>query len=156
MLRAGSVIAVWGYHIPMVGETAIDAAIRHFHDEVVGPYWPPERQLVLDRFTSIDFPFDELAAPDFEMRCAWTLDDFAAYLGTQSATDRYRRAHGRRPGPRFVARSRASWGGRDRFGTSISRSSCAPAALAVITGAVRPTVGPMRNGRREQIYEDLR
>ena len=115
VLRAGSVVAVWGYHIPMVREAAIDAAIRHFHDEVVGPYWPPERQLVLDRFTSIDFPFDPLAAPDFVMRCAWTLDDFAAYLGTQSATDRYRRAHaGDDPVPGFVSRVQESWGGHQQ------------------------------------------
>jgi len=114
VLRARSVIAVWGYHIPLVRETTIDAAIRHFHDEVIGPYWPSERQLVLDRFTSIEFPFDELAAPDFQMRCAWTLDSFAAYLGTQSATERYRRANGADPVPGLVARIEVLWGGRDR------------------------------------------
>ena len=113
VLRARSVIAVWGYHIPLVLETTIDAAIRQFHDEVVGPYWPPERRLVLDRFSTIDLPFEPIDAPEFDMRCAWTLDDFAAYLGTQSATDRYRRAHsGDDPVPDLVARIEVPWGGR--------------------------------------------
>ncbi len=106
----GSVIAVWGYHIPMVREDVVDTAIRHFHDVVVGPYWPPERRLVLDRFATIEFPFDQLAAPDFEMRCAWTLDDFAHYLGTQSATNRYPERPRRRPGARTGGQSRGKLG----------------------------------------------
>jgi hypothetical protein len=104
---------VWGYHIPMVREETLDAAIRHYHDAVIGPYWPPERRLVLDRFTTIEFPFDEIAAPAFEMHCVWTLDDFAQYLGTQSATDRYRRAHGD-PVPDVVSKVEADWGGRQQ------------------------------------------
>jgi len=113
VLLPGGVIAVWGYHIPMVREETLDAAVRHYHDAVIGPYWPPERRLVLDRFTTIEFPFDEIAAPAFEMHCAWTLDDFAQYLGTQSATDRYRRAHGD-PVPDFVSKVEADWGGRQQ------------------------------------------
>lgn len=115
VLRPGSVVAVWGYHIAMVREAVVDAAIRHFHDEVVGPYWPPGRQLVIDRFSTIAFPFSEVASPDFEMCCQWTLEDFARYLGTQSATDRYRGAHaGADPVPDLVARVEAAWGGRQR------------------------------------------
>ncbi len=47
------------------------------------------------------------------MRCAWTLDDFAHYLGTQSATNRYRSAHdGADPVPDLVATIETRWGGR--------------------------------------------
>jgi ubiquinone/menaquinone biosynthesis C-methylase UbiE len=113
VLRPTGLIAVWGYHIPLTGDPPVDAAIRRFHDEVVGPYWPPERRLVLDRFATIDFPFDAVPAPDFAMRCDWTLDDFAHYLGTQSATDRYRRANGGAdPVPAFAADVEIPWGGR--------------------------------------------
>jgi len=115
VLRPGRLIAVWGYHIPMVRDERIDAALRHFHDVVVGPYWPTGRQLVLDRYATIAFPFDEIAAPVFEMRCAWTLDDFARYLGTQSATDRYRRAlGGADPVLDLVSRIEANWGGKQQ------------------------------------------
>lgn len=113
VLVPGGLIAVWGYHLPYVGDQAVDAAFRHFHDEVIGPFWPAERTLVLDRFSTIDFPFDAVPAPDFEIGCAWTLDDFAHYLGTQSATDRYRRAHdGADPVPAFVDAVEQAWGGR--------------------------------------------
>jgi SAM-dependent methyltransferase len=115
VLHPGSVVALWGYHIPIVRDSAIDAAIRHFHDEVLGPYWPPERRLVIDRLATIEFPFQPVQAPDFEMRCAWTLDDFAHYLGTQSATGRYRRAHdGADPVPDLVGKVEEAWGGRPR------------------------------------------
>jgi SAM-dependent methyltransferase len=113
VLRPGSAIVVWGYHIPMVREGVVDAAIRHFHDVVVGPYWPLERRLVLDRFATIEFPFVGFAAPDFEMRCAWTLLDFADYLHTQSATNRYKQARGSDPVPELVATLEKDWGGRD-------------------------------------------
>lgn len=64
---------------------------------------------------SIEFPFDRVAAPDIEMRCAWTLDDFAQYLGAQSATDRYRSAQGGAdPVPDLVATVEARWGGRQQ------------------------------------------
>jgi ubiquinone/menaquinone biosynthesis C-methylase UbiE len=112
VLHPGSVIAVWGYHIPMVRDDEIDAAIRHFHDAVVGPYWPPERRLVLDRFATLEFPFSQFETPGFEMQCAWTLDDFAQYLGTQSGTNRYRSAQAADPVPELVASVQASWGGR--------------------------------------------
>jgi ubiquinone/menaquinone biosynthesis C-methylase UbiE len=108
------VIAVWGYHIPIVGDEAVDQHIRRFHDVVVGPYWPPARQIVLDRFTTIPFPFEEIQPPAFDMCCHWTLDDYAKYLGTQSATDRYRQAHaGEDPVPAFVDAVASAWGGLD-------------------------------------------
>jgi ubiquinone/menaquinone biosynthesis C-methylase UbiE len=114
VLAPGGLVAVWGYHIPLVGEPGVDSAIRHFHDEVVGPWWPPERKLVLDRFRTIDFPFDEVEAQAFEVHCRWSLADFARYLDTQSATDRYRRAHHEAdPVPEFVERVAPGWGGID-------------------------------------------
>lgn len=114
LTREGA-LAVWGYHVPVVDDGEVDRHIRHFHHVVVGPYWPAARRIVEDRFTTLPFPFDEVAAPPFEMRVRWTLDDYARYLGTQSATDRYRQAHaGRDPVPAFVADVSEAWGGLDR------------------------------------------
>lgn len=114
VLTSQGVLAVWGYHVPVVGNAEITRHIHHFHYDVVGPYWPPGRQIVEDRFTTIDFPFAEIAAPEFEMRVRWTLDDYARYLGTQSATDRYREARGEDPVPAFVAAVTKAWGGSEQ------------------------------------------
>ena len=114
VLTSTGVVAVWGYHVPVVDDGEVDRHIRRFHNVVVGPYWPPARQLVEDRFTTIAFPFAEIPAPPFDMRVRWTLQDYARYLGTQSATDRYREAHaGDDPVPGFVAAVEPAWGGLD-------------------------------------------
>jgi len=113
VLVTGGVIAVWGYHIPIVGDAVVDAGIRHFHDQVVGPFWPPERQLVLDSFRDIEFPFPELTPPSLDMRCDWSLHDFVRYLGTQSATGRYRQTRGSDPVPDLAAGIASAWGGAE-------------------------------------------
>ena len=49
--RAGAetgCVAVWGYSLPSVSSAALDEELRRFHDEIVGPYWPPERKMVDD------------------------------------------------------------------------------------------------------------
>jgi SAM-dependent methyltransferase len=113
VLRPHGVIAVWGYHIATVGHAALDAAIRHFHDEVVGPFWPPQRKLVLNSFRELEFPFEELTPPAFEMRCDWSLRDFMRYVGTQSAVGRYQQSRRSDPVPAFADELAAHWGPRD-------------------------------------------
>jgi SAM-dependent methyltransferase len=145
VLRVEGLLAVWGYHVPLTGEASIDALIRDYHDEVVGPYWPPGRELVLARFTTIDFPFDEIAPPPFAIRQRMSLAMFANYLGTQSATDYYIRAHeGRDPVPEFERRAAAIWGG-----TSVEREVTWP--MFVRAGrpggrsSARPTTRPCQS-----------
>ena len=134
VLTPDGLVAVWGYHVAATGDDAIDRAILHYHDVVVGPYWPPERRLVLDRLATIAFPFDEVAAPAFEMRCRWTLEDFAQYLGTQSATNRYRHAQGADPVPAFVDEVAGRWA------TQLVRDVTFP--IFVRAGRLRPTARP--------------
>jgi SAM-dependent methyltransferase len=111
VLRPGGLLVVWGYHYPGVGEPVVDDAIRAFHDETVGPYWRPERQLVVDRFGTIAFPFDELDVPAFVIRQPMTLTDFGHFLRTLSATEHYTRARGEDPVPAFEALVESRWGG---------------------------------------------
>jgi SAM-dependent methyltransferase len=94
--RSGGIIAVWSYNLCTIA-SAIDAVVRRYHGEVVGPYWPPERSVVETAYRTIAFPFAELAAPDFEMTADWSLADFAGYLGTWSSSRGYRRATGADP-----------------------------------------------------------
>lgn len=113
VLRRDGVLVAWGYHKPRIGVAEVDRAIEHFHDVVIGPYWRPERQIVRDRFTTIDFPFDEIAPPQFEIQQPSTLERFAAYLRTQSATERYRQVHpDDDPVVPFEREVEAAWGGR--------------------------------------------
>jgi hypothetical protein len=92
-----AIIAVWSYGMNRLDEQAIDDVLDRFYEDIVGPYWPPERRLIEEGYRTIPFPFDEIAPPSFEMVEPWSLPRLLGYLRTWSATSRYREAHGSDP-----------------------------------------------------------
>jgi ubiquinone/menaquinone biosynthesis C-methylase UbiE len=89
---------------------AIDAVVnRRYHDEVVGPFWPPERALV-KKFGELPFPFPEIKTPSFEMTAQWTLDQLVGYLRTWSASQRFIAANQRDPLEEIGDELRSAWG----------------------------------------------
>ena len=88
VLVPGGVFAVWCYGL--LGVTpAIDAAIAHFYEDVVGPYWPPERREVETGYRNFEIPIDEAPAPRFAIEAELTLSDLVGYVRTWSAVGRY-------------------------------------------------------------------
>jgi len=112
VLRAGGLIAVWAYGLFEI-DAALDEVIEDFYRSTVGPYWPPERRLIDARYATLDFPFAEIAPPEFVMRCQWTLDQVLAYLRTWSAVQRYRKARGTDPVSAIESTMSRLWGDRD-------------------------------------------
>ncbi|MGH9903255.1 MAG: class I SAM-dependent methyltransferase [Pyrinomonadaceae bacterium] len=96
VLRPGGLLAVWSYNL-LEATPAVDEKLWEFYSETVGPYWPPERRILEERYRTIPFPFDELKAPAFRMEARWTLPDLLGYLSTWSATKRYIAARGADP-----------------------------------------------------------
>ncbi len=107
--RPGAAIALASYGYLSVAPE-IDAVIADFRDNVVGPYWPPERRHVDSAYATLPFPFEEVTAPAFAMRAQWPLDRVVAYHASWSALTRYRAATGEDPLPRFESALRAVWG----------------------------------------------
>ncbi len=91
-------------------DPAIDAIVRRYQDETVGPYWPPERALVARGYASLPFPFAEVQAPAFAIEKRWDLSGLLGYLGTWSATRRCREATGRDPLREVASDLLAAWG----------------------------------------------
>jgi SAM-dependent methyltransferase len=112
LLAPGGAVAVWTYGRQRVDDGAIDAAVNHYYDQVVGPYWPPERRWVETGYRTLRFPFTEepLTAPP--MTATWTLDELLGYVGTWSATARCRSATGVDPLPALAEQLAPHWGGR--------------------------------------------
>jgi SAM-dependent methyltransferase len=108
VLKPGGVIAAWTYTLLDV-EAGIDELLSDFYRNVVGPYWPPERRMVDDRYRSLPFPFDPLDAPAFEIRTEWSRDDLLGYLGTWSATQACLKAKGIDPLAEFSHRLALLW-----------------------------------------------
>jgi SAM-dependent methyltransferase len=111
VLKPGGVLALWCYVLMETGHSELDAAIRHFQYDRVGPYWPPGRELVEDRYQSLPFPFEAISAPPFEMAARWTRDELVGYVGTWSAVARCREVEGIDPVLAFAAEVDRLWPG---------------------------------------------
>ncbi len=109
VLRAGGVIAAWCYSLLRVS-AAIDKLLGQFYTDVVGPFWPPERKLVDDKYESVYFPFKELNGPPFEMRADWSLEHLIGYLGTWSSVQKYKVKNNADPLETFAEDLAPAWG----------------------------------------------
>jgi SAM-dependent methyltransferase len=110
VLAPGGAVAVWTYGRQQVDGGAIDAAVDHYYDQVVGPYWPPERRWVETGYRTLRFPFAEVPVAPPPMTVSWTLEELLGYIGTWSATARYRSATGVDPLPLLAERLAGPWG----------------------------------------------
>ena len=97
VLLPGGVLAVWSYGVQYLDEPALDSVIRRFYADIVGPYWSPERRHVESGYRTLPFPFPELEPPALAMEERWSLAQLLGYVGTWSATQRFREAVGHDP-----------------------------------------------------------
>jgi len=89
VVRPGGVFAAWTYALPHFQSEPIEQVVHHFIADLLGPYWPHEIRHVLDGYHNIELPFAEIDAPAFEMRVAWTLERFLAFVRTWSGVRRF-------------------------------------------------------------------
>lgn len=80
----GGVLALVSYGI-MTVDSPIDAVVLPFYRDVLGPYWPSERKLVEEGYRMLEFPFEEVDTPCFEMLADWNLAEYIGYIETWSA-----------------------------------------------------------------------
>lgn len=93
VLRPNGIVAVWAYNL-MTLSPEIDPLVLHFYRDTTGPFWPPERDIVEAGYQTIEFPFDEVTTPKFQMETHWTLEQVLGYLRTWSATQKFIAARG--------------------------------------------------------------
>jgi SAM-dependent methyltransferase len=91
-----TIVAVGGYTYSTV-EPRVDACVAEVLAPRLDPYWAEGNRMVLERYSTIPFPFRELDWPRFVSRCVWTLDAYMSYLRTWSAVKLFERAHGHDP-----------------------------------------------------------
>jgi SAM-dependent methyltransferase len=108
VLKPDGVLAASAYNLLHI-EKAIDEIINRYYQEVVGPFWPPERELV-ERFANLSFPFHEIDTPKFEMTASWNLDHLVGYLRTWSSTQRFIAAKDSDPLEQIMDELRNAWG----------------------------------------------
>ncbi len=107
--RKGAVIALFSYG-PRDFADVIGPAVHRFQEEILGPYWPERIQYVHERYATLPFPFDEIAAPPFSMTAEWNLPELLAFLETWSASQRYFQERGTRATAEIEADLARLWG----------------------------------------------
>ena len=97
VLKPGGVFVAIGYARTRVS-AEVDAVYRRLYEDITGPYWPPERALIDERYASLPFPFEAIdPGPLPPMQQHWHLHPYLAYLESWSAVARYRKQHGHSP-----------------------------------------------------------
>src|SRR5262245_21223090 len=103
------VLGVWTYDQSVIAP-AIDPVLAHYYGHVLAGYWPERIRYVAEHYRTLPFPFDELAAPQFEMRADWSLDQLLGYLSSWSAAQRYEAERGEDPLDLILPELTAAWG----------------------------------------------
>ena len=80
---------------------------------MVGPYWPPERRHIEANYTTLAFPFEEMAHPAFGLDLDWSFEQVIGYVSSWSATAQYRKALGQDPVPLLRESLGEVWPGAD-------------------------------------------
>lgn len=109
VLRPGGVFAAWGYGL-MTITPAVDEVVFDYYSNIVGPYWPPDRAHIENRYQSLPFSLGEIPVPAFRMTAEWGLDALLGYLDTWSATRRYLAAQAHHSLEPVRSRLAEAWG----------------------------------------------
>ena len=106
--KKGCTIAIWGYSILTVNDM-IDPQFNEFYFKKVGKYWDAARKLVENKYSTVEFPFANKSEANFEINIEWNIDQFAGYLTSWSATQKFIKAEGINPVPEFIQSIKHVW-----------------------------------------------
>ena len=110
VLAPGGILAVWTYGTQTVENETVNRLLQVFYTDVVGPYWAPERRHVESGYRTLPFPYIELVPPAFTMEEDWTLNELLGYVGTWSATQKFREVNHRDPVADLARDLTPEWG----------------------------------------------
>jgi SAM-dependent methyltransferase len=112
VVKPGGLLAAWTYADSRVNsevDSVIDSVIEEVED-----YWPPERDIVMNLYRDIIFPWTEIEVPAVRMQENWTVDQLLGYFRTWSASKRYQKDRGADPVSLHESALRHAWGDSKR------------------------------------------
>lgn len=115
--KPGGILALWRYGMPALNSPALDTVLQDFHNNVLGPFWPPERVIVEAGYDTLPFPFQEILPPPFSMEAEWTLPQLLGYFSTWSGTQNFMAARGYNPLEALAVEMETLWEGDRRWVT---------------------------------------
>lgn len=109
VLKPGGVLAVWTYSFTEISPE-MDALVRQYYYDIVGEYWPERIHYLEEQYRTLPFPFEEIVLPSFVMEINWNLLQFAGFLDSWSATQRYKAQKSSHPLEVIWPQMIAAWG----------------------------------------------
>jgi ubiquinone/menaquinone biosynthesis C-methylase UbiE len=100
ILKPGAVIAVWCYSL-ITAPDNLAQAIERFY-AAIEPFWPAPILLVMNRYRDLEFPFEEIDAPQFAIRDKWQIKQLLGFYSTWSAVQQFRTGQGEDPVERLA------------------------------------------------------
>lgn len=113
VLKAGGVLAIWGY-------TGIDLHedINEVVKEIVSthfmPYYPENINIAFNGYKEIHLPFQEVECPNFKVKYTWDFFQLKKYFLSFSAMQLYKKVNGDDGFKLFEDQLLEAWGG-DRY-----------------------------------------
>ena len=108
VLKPSGLLGATAYKLARISPE-IDAIVNEYYSDIVGPYWPAERDLV-EKFEDLRFAFAEMETPQFAMVANWNVEQLLGYLRTWSATQRFMATEKRDPLVQTEKQLREVWG----------------------------------------------
>ena len=109
VLKPNGILAAWTYSLTEISPE-IDRLVSHYYKDIIGEYWPERIRYLEQKYTTIPFPFEEIDPPAFNMEINWSLNQFAGFLDSWSATQRYKSQKGHHPLELIWEELLAAWG----------------------------------------------
>ena len=109
VLKPDGVLAVWTYSLTEISPE-IDQVVREYYYDTLNGCWPERIRYLEERYETLPFPFEEIPSPSFAMERELTLAQYAGFLDSWSATQRYKELKGRHPLEVIWDRFSAAWG----------------------------------------------
>lgn len=113
VLRRGGAVVIWGYGDPILETEPLQTILHDFNRGTIEEFWMPERQILLDRYEKVSFPFREIGTPVMNLECEWNLAELAGYLRTWSATANYVKKINVDPIPAVQSALAEHWGEKE-------------------------------------------
>lgn len=108
VLKPNGIVALWAYGTSTISKE-LDSIINEFYFNVIGDFWPPEIKHIENGYSTIPFPFEEMAAPDFFIKVRVTLSDVLGHLRSWSATQKYIAKYNEDPLEKLAERMQEHW-----------------------------------------------
>lgn len=109
VLRPDGILAAWTYNLTEVSPE-IDQLIQQLSNEILSGFWPERIRYIEEGYQTLPFPFEEITPPPFVMEVSWDLHQFAGYLDSWSATQRYKAQKGNHPLDGIWGNLVSAWG----------------------------------------------